>query len=65
MSDRSHGSRATTAFVLAGGGSLGAVEVGTGTDELIERAAKSTKSWLERGGHGDGAIPGELLPHSH
>lgn len=37
----------------------------SGTDELIERAAKSTRSWLERGGHEDGAIPGELLPHSH
>ncbi len=35
------------------------------TDELIERAAKSTRSWLERGGLEDGAIPGELQPHFH
>ncbi len=37
----------------------------SGTDELIERAAKSTRSWLERGGLEDGTIPGELQPHSH
>ncbi len=37
----------------------------SGTDELIERAAKSTRSWLERGGLEDGAIPGELQPPSH
>ncbi len=37
----------------------------SGTDELIERAAKSTRSWLERGGLEDSAIPGELQPHSH
>ncbi len=37
----------------------------SGTDELIERAAKSTRSWLERGGLDDSAIPGELQPHSH
>jgi NTE family protein len=37
----------------------------SGTDELIERAAKSTRSWLEPGGFEDSAIPGELLPHSH
>ncbi len=37
----------------------------SGTDELIERAAKSTRIWLERGGLEDGTIPGELQPHSH
>ena len=37
----------------------------SGTDELIERAAKSTRGWLERGGLEDSTIPGELQPHSH
>jgi len=37
----------------------------SGTDELIERAAKSTRSWLKQGGHEDGAIPAELLSHTH
>lgn len=37
----------------------------SGTDELIERAAKSTRHWLERGGLEDAAIPGELQPHAH
>ena len=37
----------------------------SGTDELIERAAKSTRSWLEQGGLGDDGIPGELRPHTH
>lgn len=37
----------------------------SGTDEMIERAAKSTRSWIERGGLADRAIPGELQPHSH
>ncbi len=36
-----------------------------GTDELIELAAKSTRSWLEQGGLGNDGIPGELRPHSH
>jgi len=37
----------------------------SGTDELIERAAKSTRGWLARGGLEDGMIPGELSPHAH
>ncbi len=37
----------------------------SGTDELIERAAKSTRSWLEQGGLQDSVVPGELRPHSH
>ena len=28
-------------------------------------APKATSHWLERGGLEDGAIPGELQPHSH
>lgn len=37
----------------------------SGTDELIESAAKSTRSWLEQGGLDDDGIPGELRAHSH
>lgn len=37
----------------------------SGTEELIERAAKSTRRWLERGGLEDGTLPGELQPHAH
>ena len=37
----------------------------SGADELIERAAKSTRRWLERGGLEDTTIPDELQPHSH
>lgn len=36
----------------------------SGTNEMIERAAESTRRWIERGGLDDGAIPGELQPHS-
>ncbi len=37
----------------------------SGTDELIERAEKSTRRWLEQGGLEDGEIPAELSPHTH
>ncbi len=37
----------------------------SGTDELIERAAKSTRGWLEQGGLEHGGIPAELSPHAH
>lgn len=37
----------------------------SGTDELIERAASSTRRWLERGGLDDDALPHELEPHAH
>jgi len=37
----------------------------TGTAELIERAAKSTARWIERGGLEDSTIPEELQPHPH
>lgn len=37
----------------------------SGTDELIERAAKSTRSWLEHGGLEAVGIPAELSPHAH
>ncbi len=37
----------------------------SGTDELIERAAKSTRSWLEQDGLEKRVIPAELNPHAH
>lgn len=32
---------------------------------LIERAAESTRQWIDRGGLESGDVPHELLPHSH
>lgn len=37
----------------------------SGTEALIEFAAKSTRSWLEEGGLEDDGIPGALRPHAH
>jgi len=127
MASHSHGIGAATAFVLAGGGSLGAERIivlptgfschadpvprsaigvalhalnlliarqlvsdverlhgsvelhvvpppcplarcaddFSGTAELIERAAKSTRRWLEGGGLDDGGVPAEPSPHAH
>ncbi len=79
----------TTAFVLAGGGSLGAVEVGMLRELLswgevpsfvvgasagaikqvpgsaIERAAKTTRQWLEEGGLDRVGTPMQLHVHAH
>lgn len=37
----------------------------SGTEKLIESAAKSTQSWLEQGGLDDHGIPGALRLHVH
>lgn len=37
----------------------------SGTEELIERAAASTRRWLEAGGLERGGVPGSLRPHAH
>lgn len=37
----------------------------SGTDELIDRAAASTRHWLDHGGLEEGRIPAELRPHGH
>jgi NTE family protein len=33
--------------------------------ELIERAAQSTKNWIEEGGLSRRSLPKELAPHRH
>ena len=47
----------STAFVLAGGGSIGG---GAGRHD---RAAEQTRRWLQRGGLEKRRIPGALRPH--
>ena len=33
--------------------------------DLIDRAAETTRHWLERGGLEGGGVPGALIPHTH
>ena len=37
----------------------------TRTEELIERAARSTRAWLAQGGLRGGVVPPQMLPHHH
>jgi NTE family protein len=37
----------------------------SGSAELIDRALRSTRIWLESGGLAERAIPGALRPHAH
>ena len=60
----------STAFVPAGGGSIGAVQVGMlrellehGVEPGLERAAVQIRRWLDEGGLGKQRIPGALRPH--
>ena len=37
----------------------------TRTEELIERAARSTRDWLVQGGLRGGVVPRQMMPHHH
>lgn len=49
-----------TAFVFAGGGSLGAVQVG-----VLQSILAHGVTWIEKTGMQGNSIPPALFPHSH